>query len=121
MKLLLFITLLVCYNSEFVTKYQLGTYITSCSGFEIDGNKLCASATYEGSFQRLYKNWNCIIFDECSYIENNNGILIDKQIPNCNTNTNNKISILEKKIDLIIKYINLQQDMKYKGLEDFFL
>jgi len=45
--------------------------------------------------------------------------LIDKQNSNCNTN--NKISILEQKLDLIIKYINLQQDMKYKGLEDFSL
>ena len=56
MKLLLFITLLVCSNSEFVKKYPLVTYITSCSDFEIDGNKLCVFATYEGSFKRLYKN-----------------------------------------------------------------
>lgn len=120
MKLLLFITLLVCSNSKFVKKYPLGTYINSCTDFEIDGNKFCAFAAYTDIFKTSsFKKWNCIIFDECSYIENNNGILIDKRISNCNTN--NKISILEQKIDLIIKYINLQRDMKYKGSEDFFL
>ena len=62
---------------------------------------------------------NCIIFDEYSYIENNNGKIVDTRL--ANSNTNNKISILEQKIDFIIKYINLQQDMKYKGLEDFSL
>ena len=123
MKLLLFITflisLLVCSNSLFNKKYPLGTYFSSRSEVEIDGNKLCAYASYIGAFGRLYKNWNCIIFDECSYLENNDGELVDKRLDTCNTD--NKISILEQKLDLIIKYINLELGMKYKELKDFSL
>jgi hypothetical protein len=121
MKLLLLITLLVCSNAQINYKYPKGTYISSCSNIEIDGNKMCAFANYIGGVlhKHTYKNWNCIIFDECSYIENAEGKLVDNRLSNCNTN--NKISILEKKLDLIIKYINLELGTKYKGLEDFSL
>lgn len=42
MKLLLLITLLVCSNAQIDKKYPMGTYISSCSYIEMDGNDLCA-------------------------------------------------------------------------------
>lgn len=112
MKLIFFVVLLVCSNGEFIKKYPQGSYIKSCRNIAVDGNMLCAITKHE-------RDWKtCIIFDECSYIENINYELVDKRLDNCNTNY--KISILEQKIDLIIKYINLEQDKKYTELINFF-
>jgi hypothetical protein len=140
MKLLFLVTLIVFSSAEFIKKYPSGTYIKSCSEIDVDANKLCAYATYFGDFQKQYKNWNCIIFDECSYIINDDGNLVDKRISNCNPNKkisiiDEKFNILENKINLILKYINLDnsvpnldksvlnlgQDKKHKELEDFSL
>jgi len=111
MKLVLFVILLVFSNAQIVKKYPLGTYVKSCLDITVDGNMLCAKTN------NTHKWKDCIIFDECSYIENIDYRLIDKRLDNCNTNY--QINMLEQKLDLIIKYINLELDMKYRELKDF--
>jgi hypothetical protein len=128
MKLLFLVTLIVFSNAEIIKKYPLGSYIESCRDINVDGNKLEA---YCHNGVKHY--WRQVIFDECSYIENNFYALVDKRISNCNPNNkisiiDEKFNILENKINLILKYINLdksvpnsEQDKKHKELEDFFL
>jgi hypothetical protein len=96
-----------------------GSYIKTCKDIELDGNKSCAITKHKCKWSECIIRRDCIIFDECSFIENIEYILVDTRVSNCKTNNN--ISILEQKIDLIIKIINLQQDMKYRGLVDFYL
>lgn len=104
--------LILCVVYLFIKKYPLENYIQSCRNIAVDGNVLCAITKQE-------REWKtCIIFDECSYIENIEYELVDKRLDNCNTNY--KISILEQKLDLIIKSINLELDMKYRESKDFF-
>lgn len=142
MKLLFLFTLIVFSNAE---KYPMGNYIKTCSEIKIYENKLTAYAEFEAimrkdlryeqwnSFKGSHERWNIILFDECSYIENINGELIDTRIPDCITNNkkyiyDTKLTELNQKLDLILKYINLDksvsnlaQDKKHKELEDFSL
>jgi hypothetical protein len=133
MKFILLMSIFVCISAIggiINKKYPLGSWINECEKWNLDENKLCEKTkTWSGDFE--YEKVNCVIFDECSFIVKKGFELIDKRIPNCAlSNTiyipedkdNNIQQILLEiyKLKLEINKINLELDMKYKVLINFF-
>ena len=90
MKLLLFISFMALAHA---TVYPMGTYIKSSLEINLDGNKLCALVVNDICLNIYCSKVvrSCIFFDECSYIENENGYLVDKRIYGCNIYNKNDI------------------------------